>query len=362
MCMKHRTQWGLWVAWPLFLSLLMGLFLFGCDQAPFEPIVEESKDYPVYFADWGETSNIFIYHPGARTIDSVNVPYEIRSGITVSADGKRLYLGLRSSVVVVDAESFKFITELPYDPFSAVSVSPDNEYLAITGDDLYILRTSDYEVVFSDTDKTEHGRFSSDSRSFYCVAGWTSGIPGFVYKVDLSDGSFSVQRKSFAGVGVFRVVPSLDETKWFLYLNVGLWTSTFEVYDVLEDSITFRQVLIPGLGDLALTPDGRRIYYTNPGSGNGPTGLLGFTIFDVNTNVIDTVVEDADFFTGPTWAAHPNLLAITPDGRWLAMIGGSMALLVPFLYDIDKRELVYIDGLSDGLNHVYSGLSTQVWK
>ena len=353
------------IFWIYVGIMVIAVCLSGCDcDKPTEPKPEELKDYSVYFCAPGYSPELFIFHPTTRVIDSIEIPWEPTEGVTVSADGERLYLAQRSSVVVVDTDSFSLITELPFVPRLWPAVSPNNEYLAIPGDDLNILRTSDYSVLFSDTDITEFGKFSSDSRDFYCAAGWSSVSSGLVYKVDLSDGSFPVERHPFDDGGVVHVVPSIDDTKWFLYLRLpSMWTWAFEVYDVALDSVTFRDVLVPGVGDVAITPDGHTAFYTNPGrSSTDPIAPPGFTIFDVDANMIDTVVEDIEFFTGSTWMASPNQIVVTPDGRWLVILGGSLGLGVLYLYDIEKRELVFREDFGGASGHAFTNLSVQLQK
>ena len=342
----------------LLLAAAIGLSLCiaGCDK-PVEP--KPLTDYPVYFCDPEGTPELFTYHPLTQQVDSIEIPWRPREGITVSADGKHLYLALRTSVVVVETDSLSVIAELQYEPDRPVAVSPDNQLVAITGDDLYILRTCDYAVVFSDTDRTENGYFSSDSRSFYCAAGWSSDSRGVVYKVDLTDSLFPVTRRPFAEGGVVHVIPSMDESKWFLYLTVQTWISVFEVYDVFKDSIIFREGLTPGYGHIAISPDGKYAVYTNPGrSATDPPAPPAFTVFDIESNAIDTVVSDIDFFSDSTWVAHPNWLAITPDSQWLAILGGSLALRVLYLYDIQKGQLVHREDWG-GSGHTFTNLSVQ---
>ena len=339
-------------------TLGLWLYFVGCDDnGPVEP--KPLTDYPVYFCAPDFSPELFVYHPVTRQVDSIDIPWEPKEGITVSADGKRLYLAQRNSVVVVDTDSLSLIKELPYEPDRPVAVSPDNQLLAITGDDLFILRTSDYQVIFSDTDRTANGRFSSDSKSFYCAAGWSPDSRGVVYKVDLTDSLFPVTRQPFADGGVVHVIPSMDESKWFLYLTVQTWISAFVVYDVFKDSIIFREVLTPGYGHIAISPDGKHAFYTNPGrSSTDPLAPPAFTVFDIVSNAIDTVVSDIDFFSDSTWVAHPNWLAVTPDSRWLAILGGSLALRVLYLYDIQKGQLVHREDWG-GSGHVFSNISVQ---
>jgi hypothetical protein len=246
------------------LCSLVWLGWSGCDKRPTRP-EPPPRDYPVYIGDLAGP-RLFTYYPRTRRVDSATIPWEANWGITASADGGRLYLATDSNVVVIDPDTRAVLTELPYQRSRSVVVSPDNHLVAITGNDLFVLRTSDYSVLFSDTDMTEYGHFSSDSRTFYCAAGWSTSTPGFVYKVDIANGQFPVERLPIADGGVVHVVPSLDETKLFLYLNIpGLWHWAFEVYDVAADSIIFRDILIPGGGEIAMTHDGRYVFYTNPG-------------------------------------------------------------------------------------------------
>ena len=350
-----------WLTVFIMFAIVATLTLCVCTEAPFEPVDVAPKDYSVYLLDpTTDPQKILTFHPTTQIIDSVEIPWEVRSGITVSADGKRLYLGLLNSVAVVDTDSFSLITELLYDPFTAVSVSPNNEFVAITGDDLYILRTSDYSLIFNDTDKTQNGHFSNDSKSFYCAAGWGPGSRGIVYKVDLSDDSLPVQRLPFSDGGVRIIVPSLVETKWFLYLSLYTWTSAFEVYDVALDSIIFREIIVPGYGEMVMSPDGKNIFYTNPGNGSSSPESNGFGIFDVEANAIDTFVTGNGYFSGSNYSAPPNVMTVTPDNRWLVMLGGSMALMAIYVYDIEKGELVFREDF--GLGHYFTSISTQLWK
>ena len=310
-----------------------------CDK-PFEPV--EPKDYPFYTANLNPTSQLFVFHPISNKVDSVEIPGYAYPGLTVSADGKLLYIAQGTSVVVVETDSFNYVTELMYPQEYPVEVSPDNRLIALTGDDLYVLRTSDYSLVFSDTSETIYGNFSSDSRDFYCSSRISQDSAYLVYNVDLSDSLFPITRKSFAGRSVVHVVPSIDETKWFLYSNVALWTSAFEVYDAINDTIIFTDILVPGSGSIAMTPDGRYVFYTSPGgTGTDPPPDNSFTIFDVGANQIDTIIKDRDFFSDSGWVRPPSIVSVSPDGKWLGMLGGQGIYGSFYLYDIEKKKLVY---------------------
>ncbi|HWR82690.1 MAG TPA: hypothetical protein VN285_05255 [Candidatus Deferrimicrobium sp.] len=344
----------------------MILWLTTCDDdGPTKPV--PVKDYPVYFsAPLASPPILFAFHPVAQRIDSAGIPWKPLFGVTVSADGKRLYIPQPTSVVVVDTDSLALIAELPYRPKWPVAVSPDNNLVAITGDDLYILRTSDYSLVYSDTDITENGHFSANSKAFYCAACWSPECAGMAYRLDMSDTPFVASRQAFSDGGVVHVIPSSDEAKWFLYLtSLVSWGSVFEVYDVKADSIIFQDLLYPGFGDMVLAPNEQHVFYTNPGNGLMIPGGIGFelTVFDVVANEIDTVIADTAFFSDSNWVAPPNLLAVTPDSRWLTILGGSLGLYVLYLFDIPNQRLVFREDWGGVPNfHFLVGLSVQYAK
>lgn len=324
------------VSWLGVGIMAIAICVAGCDcDKPTEPKPEELKDYAVYFWGDGNTKKLFEYHPTTKVLDSFDLAYMPYKGVTVSADGSRLYLADRNSVVVLDTDSFSFIAELPYHSNSPVAVSPDNELIAVVGNDLQILRTSDYSVDFSDTSGVWSGRFSADSKTFYCLS---NGI----YRLDLSNDSFPVVRKSFANRGVIHVVPSTDQTTWFLYHHLpSTFVYAFEVYDVALDSVLFSEVLVPGAGEIAITPDGRYAFYSNPGTLLiGPPAPSEFTIFDIRNNSVDEVVETSHVIDSLT--PHMFLvgsMAVTPDGKWLVLLDAlpSHQLL---LYDLERRSFV----------------------
>lgn len=355
MCLKHRTQVLLFMIGLVYLMVLL-----GCNEAPFEPKDDDPvlKDYPVYFCDPTGDPQLFTFHPLTQELDSVNIPWVARYGLTVSANGERLYIATLSSVVVISAESQGFIAELPYVPRSSVAVSPNGEYLAITGDDIHILRTSDFSVVFSDTSYTKYGQFSDNSQTFYCATRASSSSPNVVYRVDLSDPAYPTQTIPISSRMVGYVIPSPDESKLYLYSGLDA-VSIFDVYDVDRDSITFTDTIRPGYGQLVRSPDGSKLFYSNPGGGINFFPPTGFMVFDVNTNEIDTVENDS-MYCCSTWAAPPNVMTVTADNRWLSILGGSSgALMVLYLYDIENEELLMREDFGGPGYHIFSGLSTQ---
>lgn len=332
-------------------------FTGGCDDHDYPTVPGKARDYPIYFCDFADSpSELFTFYPGARRVDSVNLNWQPRT-MQVSADGRILYFNNRDgSHLAVNASNLAIIAELPGYVFN---VSPDNELIAISNNGINILNTSNYSVVFKDSTLPRQSCvFSSDSRYFYCNASDT------VYKIDLTDSSYPTTKIDITTEGsIVHVLPSVDETKLFLNVHIQTWLWAFEVYDIILDSIVFCDYLIPGYGHFTLSLDGRYVFYTNPGrTGTDPFPLLGFKIFDVEANRIYRVIEDTSFFSDTNWYAPPGLPVVTPDSRWLVMLGGVMNYGMLFLYDIEGGELVHREDWG-GYYHLFApSLAVQYYK
>jgi hypothetical protein len=289
----------------------------------------------------------------------MDIPYEPIHGMCVSADGKRLYLIEQASIIVVDTDSLSPITELPY--LGYVAVSPNNQLVAISNhidQCLYILRTSDYSPVFTDTAFLRNLQFSIDSRRCFGTDVFGSDSGAFAYEVDLSEEPPAVRRRPLPGGGIVKLIPSIDETKWFIYRLVGLYVWSFEVYDVERDSVIFAQYLAPGAGFIEITPNGQYAFYGNPGTIMvGPPPPSTFTIFDIEDNDIYQEVSTRFFIDSVTpWYFPVGQMAVTPDGRWLIALGANAPQQL-LLYDIAHKR--FVDYAYPGLDKFFIGLTVQ---
>jgi DNA-binding beta-propeller fold protein YncE len=312
------------------LILGLGIYLGGCNDLSVKPV--PAKDYTVYFYDaiHNEGNWYFTYHPISNSIDSVWLPYE--SYPVISADGKEMYIWnqVDDMIDVLELDSFTLIDQLPYRAPEAVS--PDNRLMAVHGEGLHILRTSDYSVLFSDT-SLGGGVFSSNGQTFY-------GLPtaGGILRIDLTDSLFPTTRFSLPFGAVRHIRPSKDETRLFLYLHRGGFNSYFAVYDIASDSLIFTEYLWPGFGKLEITPDGRYVFYTNPGTMLGSTpGTPWITVYDVGKNEIHKRISTAGLLDEPDQYGMPlDEICITPDGRWLVALP---AKSFPFIFTVDIRTM-----------------------
>ncbi len=327
----------------LAMAFVAVFFLITCDGDKPTGTVE-TKEYIFYFNDGGYFDRYYRYFSESQNVDSISIPYDSRRGMAVSPDGKRLYLANTFNCAVVNTGSLQLISQVNIESSGGVAVSPNNKNLALFGDDLRILNTSDYSIKFQDTTNTPFGGlFSRNSRNLYCAAGLG------VIKVDLANSPFSVTTKAFANL-VSKLVISEDETKWFLYQKLPqLYTFAFRVYDVLSDSIIFQEILTPGAGDIAMSPDGKFVFYTNPGTlqfGPPPAGHI--TVFDIEKNEICTRINTPSLVFDSLFIQH---IAISPDGRKLVGEAGAFGEFV--VVDLRKMAVteIYYFG-NDSINFV----------
>jgi hypothetical protein len=323
---------------------ILGLWLYfvACDgDGPVGPT--EPKDYVVYFRDGSVNGSYYGYHPATGQLDTFMIPAHALWQLEVSADGKRLYALGEQSIGVVDVETLELLYELPY--LGWIAFSPDNQLVAIQGDSLYILRTADHSVFFEDTTSVRGGCFSRDSKKFYCCG--SSDSQPAIHVVDLVAGP-SITTKPFSDASsMVKVMPSHDESKWFLFRRSGWWYITFfDVYDVQADSIIFRDWLIPTSSSMALTPDGRYVFYTVPDtpSDGDPEAPSYFTVFDVEKNRIKMLISTVGFMDGFNPIYMPvGGLAMTPDGQWIivgeAGSGGSIGATTFIVFNIEAMEI-----------------------
>ncbi|MGH8014567.1 MAG: hypothetical protein ACREBV_00050, partial [Candidatus Zixiibacteriota bacterium] len=307
----------------------------SCDK-PFEP-VGVPKDYAAYFFDGirSDSNWYFEYHPATNTIDSVFLPY--RFPPQVSADGKQLYIraDFSSTVAVLETDSFTVIDLLPYD--AILSVSPDNKFMfAWKNNGLFLLRTSDYSVIYQDSTISD-GRFSKNSKRLYGL----SNTGRVIHRIELSDSVFeSAQINAPFGV-VLDFEPSKDESKIFFYL-ITTFPDYFAVYDVALDSITFLEAQQPGYGELETSPDGRFVFYSDPGQGMLGLGGPGWiSVYDVDCNKVLTRISTAGVLEPPyQFGLAIKEISITPDGRWLVALPDITQPAIVFAADVRKLAVV----------------------
>jgi len=311
------------------------LWLAGCGDKPTEPPrPKQPKDYVFYLSDGfysGNDCKYFRYRSYSKLVDTVYIPFGSLGGFAVSPDGNLLYLCDRTLTRVVTTDSLQLVAELPP---GYISVSPDNQFLAIAGSDsIVILQTEDYSAVYSDTFNLLNGRFSNNSQTYY------GNGQHHLLTVRLTD-PVQTTDKGMSGGGIYRFVPSPDDSQLYLYVMQSGYDFLFAVVDVATDSIVFQTPITPGYGDIEITPDGKYVFYTSPGHVQiGPSPSPYLMVYDTENKEIQSQIPVIDY-------CLPANLAVSPDGRKLVAAGASgfqkfFVLDIPTLSITELYELRY---------------------
>jgi len=305
------TGFGLALSWA-----------FGCHDKPTQPRPVTPRDYALYWAKNVDDSTFYAYHTLTGEIDSFNMPGTRIYDMNVSADGDRVYVSYSDKTKVVGARDFTPIVDLPYSGWYGVAISPDNRFIAIQSGHLRIVRAQDYSVVYEDSLSVYRGVFSADGHRLY-APGPTSPCRS-VYCLDLYDGFKTKYICVPDSYQISRVAPSLDERYLFMLRDLGNCSMFFDVFDATRDSLVFRDLMMPGCGDMTVSPDNQYVYLTGPGSILiGPPPAYTFARFAVDDAKIDSLVYwstycGLDVLTGIVGSD----LTLTPDGRILAIVDG----------------------------------------
>lgn len=309
------------VIMPLLAAAGLALIISCGDDNPVGPGTDEQ--YPVYFYNGVDDDGWFFrYFPNSNTVDSFYLPIQSSYEFRVSAYGEYLYVGSDYTLAVIDLESYQVIKELPYT--GPVAVSPDDRHIAILGNGIRILRTSDYTPVFEDTLHTAYGAFSADGSRFYCPYGNYLPDSARILVVDIR----RHRTRTIAappGGQLTNVIPSDDESQLFLWYGLGSCASGFLVYDPHEDSVIFYDYLTPGNGKMILSADGNTVFYTNPGPWldigccRAPSEIYAYNVAHNSVRAISTlgIIPPPDTLWLPM-----GELAVTPDNRWVVTANG----------------------------------------
>jgi len=316
----------------------------GCDDNPTGP-GDPTESYRIFMLD-NMNYALYSYWPAKDSIDFYPLLIPFINGMAVSPDGERLYVSWMSrSLDVRDTDSgFTDTTmQYPYDSLLTPVVSPDGQYLALLGDYLLILRTSDFAVVFLDSNDASAGRFSDDSRSLYVGVRNEATDSYDVGIVAVEDSVLT--RKSFPGLSVFQVQSVNDGGNWLIYADAGTSDCQFLDYDPALDSIVFTEDIGPGHGYFVVAPDGNRAYYANAGTAENPgLGEPNFRVYNIRQHSLIRTVSTEISWDGasiPSPLFCPGEMVITPDGRYLVMLQGGDRFPGRYLtYDLLAEKFV----------------------
>jgi hypothetical protein len=269
-----------------------------------------------------------------------------------------MYVPLRDSVAVIEIGAVSGTSIWPTGVEAGVIVSRGERYIALLGNDLRILRSSDWAVVFHDTSAVFRGCFSVDENKFYAVVP-TPPSGRKVLQIAIADSTVSDLGVLPDG-GLPQIIASKEQGRFYLYYGTGAYTSKFVHYDVTHDTVLYERTLQPGDGGMAITPDERYLFYTSPGqiitNPGGPEGWPYIGVYDCRTLQALPDLSTAGVYdtSGQSIEEIMKLLQVTSDGKWLvglSLYGKNFALINASTVSIQTRANL-------GTTHTLNSLTT----
>jgi len=323
--MKSKNFLGL----VLLSVLAIFIFYFNCTKKSTNFYYK--RDYYLYVSNEAGYPESMIYVISTETdslVDSISLgPYHVPGQLALSPDKRTLY----ATVVIWDS-SGRHYTTTHYEidtktkaikyigPNSTPFVSPDGKYLFCSGGEFCIIDAYTHQIIYEDSIYFYPECF--DARNHLVYGGIEGGCRVFNYKNKTWVKSINIYP--------YESVLSPDGDRLY-YLSGAGSKAYFGVYDLGGDSLVV-EFEINSPGQLAITPDGESVYFTDPGGGGGciqieppPTGKLG--VFDTKTN---TPLPSIDLSPpgDPSLKLGPYYIRITPDGKKAYLSICSNAILV----------------------------------
>jgi len=291
------------VGWGTILLIVLSVFIFYSNCTKNSTRYEYRREYYLYSSNLGGTEpEQLIYVFSTRTdslVDSISLgPYRWPEELALSPDKRTLYVrvalfdtlthsGTRTYYEVdTRTKVIKYFGEN-----SSTIVSPDGKYLfwPYTLLELRIFNACSHQLIYAETTTFTFKPFCFDKKSTLLYGG-VRGVPNeikvFNYESKRWVRSFKIILRDGWAPRLTDAVLSPDGNT--LYLLAYYDYIYFLAYDLTRDSLLV-QLNINGSGQLAIKPDGSRVYITDNGGAGPcitfeppPTGKLG--VFDTETN------------------------------------------------------------------------------
>jgi len=343
--MKGRILWG------ITLLIILSIFVFYSNCTKNSVRYEFRKDYYLYTSG-GFSSDItkLIYVISTQTdsiVDSISLgPYNWPGYLALSPDKRTLYV----LVNVFDTTTSSF-SSIYYEidtrtkatkyigPNSSTVISPDGKYLfGAVGRNFTIFDAYTHQITFQDTILFSPVCFDRIAHLAYGAIGRLGEIKIFNYESKRWVRSLNIRLWDGR-------IPALDDYTLSpsgntLYLLARTYDFYFCVFDLTRDSLLV-QLGINSVGQLAIRPDGSKLYLTDPGGGGScmmiepmPTEKLG--VFDTKTNTpLSSIDLSALRDSLDPVPVKPFFIKITPDGKKAYLTVCSSRVLV---IDLERNE------------------------
>jgi hypothetical protein len=342
--MNWRLLNNLRVQRTLCIALLAVLgFSISCDRdcptapPPPPPPVDNGYDFYVLLKSAGPTggdANVYVYNTKQMAyVDSIPLGYLTThhySDIEVAADEKFIVLSTSDfgpgNLAIFDLATREPVYVHP-NLIADAEISPNGKYIAVQGNvPQWFLDASTFDTIAVDTGGGFGGKFDSTGNIFYSTR-WRVDH-SVIRRYDVSN-QIALPEVTFydtanPGSPVWRVQPTANPDRVFLYITYAPLYSRIVLYDLADSSINSSQIIASPNSELAITPDWKTVIFTDPFNLVNQ-GATSSNIYFVNatTGMIETMIPPLPLIDTSLPIITPRGVTFTPDGSFAIVSTGA---------------------------------------
>lgn len=329
------------------LSFLLFLFVFSFEiygsshNAKDTYLCGTKSGYYLYAGNWGGGEVYVIDTDSYSFVDTIGGFDDYVSSLAVTQEGRQLYVSTRNGPANSPGKVYSVDTRtkerlLILNEFGDIYVSPNGTIFVIASGKVGIIDPMSDVVSFIDSlDIVDRGYANNQynvvfDKNSAMMFGITNENQVFVYDYRELE---VIRTFNIPFVPLHMVLSPDGESLYFTGAP-----DVFVVFNVEKDSVT-AVFGMNQLGSVAISPDSRYVYITDPGGylipEPVPSGKI--YVFDTYTN---TPLEDIDIGKAlGDYGVITDQIIITPEGRF-AFVANWMDKVI--VVDLDKREIVKV--------------------
>ncbi len=308
------------------VGIIVGLWIIGCNDKPTDPPPPEYGEHLFYVASRlaGNRSIVmtFSVERGAF-VDSFFVDSFPIENMAVVGDNEKLFVGSRNYGIRFYDLKTKGVVYSSTDYCCGGQISPNSEYYEAYSGAKRLFKTENYQEIYHDSGGAG-GRFSFDSKYFIYLRAVDIAAYNIINDTIKYSSSLSRNESPF---NVHMLWPTIDMQKLYL-VGSQEWSLYFAVADFGGDTVRVLQApLNTGGVDVAVSPDGRYVYFVNEPYADYEMPRLKIDVYDVSTEQLVTSISTREYSY-----FEPGRIAVTSDGTYLLAtpwtFGGVDVLLI----------------------------------
>jgi hypothetical protein len=324
------------------IALLAVLCLsISCDRdCPTQPPPPEDKGYNFYVLSRVSSitgPTVFIYNTKQMTfVDSI--PRDVvgsafdYTDIEISADEHFMILSTAdfgpSKMKIIDLTMRQTVFEQTGELVD-VEVSRNGRNIAVQGNiPIRHLDIRTFDTVFIDTGGGFGGKFDSTGNIFYSTR-WRTDH-SVIRRFDVITGTalpeVTFVDSAYPGSAVFRVQPTANPNKVFLYIYYGLNSGRVVSYNLADSSIGSSYWIGSQNTELAITSDWKTVLFTDPQNFDNWEVERSVYMVDAATDQLETIIPPPpppySNVPNPNPLLNPVEMAVSPDGNFAMVSNG----------------------------------------